>query len=326
MKKKRVSTEEKFNRLRELAKGHLSDNDVQEIRKFLSSANSIVITKAVQVVAKYGLAELIPQLIAAFDRFMNKPIKTDKGCLAKTAIVEALDTLNYWESDVFLQGIHHVQMEPGYGGHVDTAANLRARSALALARIEYTEVFFELTTLLADPDPQPRIAAVKGLTYLAEEKSELLLRLKILTGDQEPQVLSECFSGLMIIAPKRSMDFVAGFLTASNLLIAEGAALALGESREPQAFEILRNSWEDSINHEFKEMLLLPIALTRCDKAFDFLLNVVRCEYWDYASAAVKALKVYADDDKQCQKVHQAVVSRNDAKVSEVYTSEFDTE
>jgi hypothetical protein len=130
----------------------------------------------------------------------------------------------------------------------------------------------------------------------------------------------------MSIAPKRSMDFVAGFLTSSDALIAEGAALALGESREPQAFEILHNAWEDSINHEFKEMLLLPIALTRCDEAFDFLLNVVRCEYRDYASAAVTALKVYADDDKQCQKVHQTVVLRDDVEVSKVYASEFDNE
>jgi hypothetical protein len=326
MKKRRVSTEKKLNRLRELAKGPLSDDDKQEIRKSLASANNIVVAKTAQVIAKHSITELIPQLVAAFDRFMKNPLKTDKGCLAKTAIIEALDKLEYQESNVFLRGIRHAQMEPVYGGHKDTAANLRARCALAFARIDYEEVFFELTRLLADPEIQPRIAAVRSLTCLICETSELLLRLKILTGDEEPQVFSECFAGLMSIAPKRSLDFVAGFLTSSDLLIAEGAALALGESREPQAFEILRNSWEDSINHEFKEMLLLPIALTRSDEAFDFLIDVVRCEYQDYASAAVRALKAYADDSKQRQKIHQAVVSRNDIKVSEVYASEFGTE
>ena len=285
-----------------------------------------MVAKTAQVIAEHRISELIPQLIAAFDRFMKNPLKTDKGCLAKTAIVEALDKLESQESDVFLRGIRHAQMEPAYGGRRDTAANLRARCALAFARIEYEEVFFELTRLLADPEIQPRIAAVRSLTCLVCETSELLLRLKVLMGDEEPQVLSECFAGLMSIVPKRSLDFVAGFLTASDLLVAEGAALALGESREIQAFEILRNYWEDSLNHEFKEMLLLPIALTRCDAAFDFLIDVVRCEYRDYASAALRALKAYADDNKQCKKIHQAVVSRNDAKVSEVYAYEFDTE
>lgn len=326
MNKKRISTEEKLNRLRKLAKGSLSDDDKQEIRKFLASANNIVVAKTAQVVAERRITELIPQLVAAFDRFMKNPLKTDKGCLAKTAIVEALDKLEYQESDVFLRGIRHVQMEPVYGGHKDTAANLRARCALAFARIDYKEVFFELSTLLADPEIQPRIAAVRSFTCLVCETSELLLRLKILTGDEEPQVLSECFAGLMSIAPKRSLDFVAGFLNSSDLFIAEGAALALGESREAQAFEILRNSWEDSLNHEFKERLLLPIALTRSDEAFDFLIDVVRCEYRDYASAAVRALKAYADDNNRCRKIHQAVVSRNDVKVSEVYTREFDGE
>lgn len=326
MKKKRVSTEEKLSRLRKLAKGPLSDDDKQEIWKSLASANNIVVAKTVQVVAEHRITEFIPQLVTAFDRFMKDPLKTDKGCLAKTAVVEALDKLEYRESEVFLRGIRHVQMEPVYGGHKDTAANLRARCALAFARIDYEEVFFELTRLLADPEIQPRIAAVRSLTCLVCETSELLLRLKILTGDEEPQVLSECFVGLMSIAPKRSLDFVAGFLTASDLLIAEGAALALGESHEAQTFKILRNHWEDSLNHEFKEMLLLPIALTRCDEAFDFLIDVVRCEYRDYASAALRALKAYADDSKQREKIHQAVVLRNDVKVSEVYASEFDTE
>jgi len=323
---KKSSIQEKLAKLEELANGPLSENDINEIRKALSSANNLVVAKAAQVVAGCSIVDLILQLAAAFDRFMEKPAKADKGCFAKIAIVEALYKLEYREYDVFLRGIRHIQMEAVYGGQEDTAANLRAKCALALARMEYWEVFFELTPLLTDPEPQPRIAAVKALTYLAEEKSELLLRLKILTGDEESQVLSECFLGLVSIAPTRSMEFVAGFLPSSDILIAEGAALALGESREPQAFMILRDHWEDSIDHEFKEMLFFPIALTRCDEAFKFLLNVVCREYRDYASVAVRALKVYADDKNQRQKIHQAVISCNDSHVSEVYASEFDPE
>jgi hypothetical protein len=323
---KKSSVQEKLAKVGKLVNGPLSKNDVTAIRKALSSANNIVAAKAAKVTSACAIRDLIPQLVKAFDCFMKKPAKTDKGCFAKTAIVEALDKLEYQEYDVFLRGIRHVQTEPVYGGRKDTAANFRAQCALALARREYEEVFFELTPLLTDPELPPRIAAIKALTYLNEEKSELLLRLKVLTGDEEPQVLSECFLGLVSIAPIRSMEFVAGFLPSSDILVAEGAALALGESREPQAFMILRDYWEGSIEHDFKEMLLLPIALTRCDEAFDFLLDVVRYEHRDYASSAIKALKVYRDDRGLCQEIQLAVASRNDSRVSEVYAREFEPE
>ena len=122
------------------------------------------------------------------------------------------------------------------------------------------------------------------------------------------------------------MPFVAGFVTAADSVIAEGAAFALGESREHRAFKILHDHWENSIQQDFKTMLLLPIALTRCDEAFDFLLDVVRFEFRDYATAAVKALKVYADHSHQRQQIRQAVGSRNDRYISEIYAGEFASE
>jgi hypothetical protein len=320
----KLSTEETLARLGKLTKTSLTDDDVKDIQKALSSANNVIVAKAAKVVADGRLMALLPQLIQAFERFMDKPAKTDKGCFAKIAIVEALDVLEYPASEIFRQGIRHVQMEPIYGGQQDTAANLRAKCALALARREVVDIFFELIPLLTDPEPQPRLDAVKALTYLNEEKSELLLRLKVLTGDAEPQVLSECFAGLMSIAPERSVPFVAGFLSSSDLLIAEGAALALGESRSSEAFNILRKHWEDTLDQDVKTMLILPMALSRCEEAFNFLLDVVHYEYRTYAAAAVSALKVHKNDEHQRQKIHQAVKERDDPMVSDIYTREFE--
>ena len=200
---KRLSTQQKLSRLEELAKSPLSEDEIQEIHKALGSANNIVVAKAAKVTEKCAIAELIPQLVVAFERFIEKPAKADKGCFAKIALIEALDTLEYRDSELFLRSIHHVQMEPVFGGQEDTAAELRGKCAFALARIEYVDVFFELTSLLTDPESQARIAAVKALTYLGCERSELLLRLKILTGDEEAQILHECFSGLMDMNPQR---------------------------------------------------------------------------------------------------------------------------
>ena len=317
---KRISIEDKLAKLRELEDAPLSTNVIKELSKVLSGANNVLVARAAQVVERRRITDLIPNLIAAFDCFMNKPTRADKGCLAKTAIIEALDNLSYDCDDIFLQGIHHVQKEPSYGGTVDTAATLRGKCAFALARIGYAEVLFELTSLLMDPEPQARIAAVKAIAYLARVESELLLRMKVMAGDQEPNVLGECFSGLLSINPERSMSFVSRFLTSNNPLIVEEAALALGESRKAHAFEILRNYREGSImKPDFQEILLLSIALTRLDEAFEYLIDVISNEHRNNAVAALKALRVFYANDDLRTRIHKAVVSRNDAMVSKAW-------
>ena len=50
---------------------------------------------------------------------------------AKTAIVQCLSRLELGSPEVFLRGLHHVQMEPAYGGPVDTAVELRSESAVS---------------------------------------------------------------------------------------------------------------------------------------------------------------------------------------------------
>lgn len=300
-----------------------SDADVKELKKALAGANNIVAAKAANVSAACHLTALIPDMVAAFERFIEKPAKADQRCYAKTALVEALDALDCLEYSVFLKGLHAIQLEPVFGGQEDTAAELRAKSAIALAKQEYPEIFFELVPLLTDTELQPRIAAIKALTYLNEEKSELLLRFKVLSGNDDPQVLSECFAGLMSIAPDRSLPFVAHYLRDPDLMIVEGAALALGESRLPQTVKLLQELWEETLDQELKKLLLLPIALNRSDEAFGFLLNAVADEYCDYAAAAVKALRVCADTDEQQEKVRQSVATRQDALVTDAYRREF---
>ena len=57
-----------------------------------------------------------------FHRFMENPVKTDPGCSAKVELVTALHDLDCAREEVFLQGLRHVQKEPGWGPPVDTAA------------------------------------------------------------------------------------------------------------------------------------------------------------------------------------------------------------
>ncbi len=317
---KRSPTEEKLRMLRELEEAPKTREVSKELQKALKGANNILVAKAARIVGNRGEEDRIPDLLKAFERFMKNPAKSDKGCLAKEAIIVSLDKLEYDREDIFLRGVHYSQVEPAYLRSVDAAAVLRGRCAFALVRIGYPDVVFELTDLLADPEPQTRIAAVKALAGAVRDQSELLLRLKTNLGDEDHQVIAECLSTLVLINPSRSLDFVERFLTSRDPILAESAAFALGESRSKEAFDILRRHGESNMDPRFQDMLLTPIAITRLEEAFEYLLDVIETGGRDSAVAAVKAIKIY-DDERHRPRIHEAVTSRDDEKASEAYAA-----
>src|ERR1700684_3403054 len=106
---------------------------VAGLRKALLDRVNLVVAKAAQVVAGRQLRELIPELLAAFDRLFVDPIERDTQCWAKNAIAKALTDLDYRESAPFLRGRLHIQMEAVWGGRQDTAQTLRGICLLGLA-------------------------------------------------------------------------------------------------------------------------------------------------------------------------------------------------
>jgi len=226
---------------------------VQEFRSFLKNRSNLVVAKAAKVAAELHISELLPELVTAFHRLMKDPAKLDKGCAATTEIAAALYELDYVEPEIYLPGIHHVQMEGSFGPPVDAAARLRALSALGLARTRCREALDEIVSLLVDPWPEARIGAVRALASNGGEAGALLLKLKILTGETEPDVLAECFSGLLEIAPERSLPLVAKYADSEELAIAEAALLAIGSSHRPEAFQFLQSKWERSAGSPFAE-------------------------------------------------------------------------
>ena len=178
---KRDATKEKLAALKALEDAPLNQEMEKELKKSLARRNNIIVSKAAEIVGKRAIENLIPALLKAFDRLMENPEKTDQGCWAKEAIIEALNNLEYDQEDIFLRAITYHQNEPAYGKSVDTAAVLRGNCAFALVRLGYPDVVFELTDLLADPEPQARIAAVRALAGISRDQSEPLLRLNVLT-------------------------------------------------------------------------------------------------------------------------------------------------
>jgi HEAT repeat protein len=279
------------------------------LRKALASRYSPVVARAADFAGEFILSELEPDLVLAFGRCMVNPTKTDPGCGAKTAVVEALYRMEAYCADTYLAGIGHVQMEPVWGGREDTAAKLRGVSALGLVRINYPNVMLQLAQLLADPVADARISAARAIGYARLEAGVPLLRFKATVGDPHPQVICECFTALVQLDPEPSLTFVAGFLQHEDRAVQEAAAVALGESHQVQAFPFLEAAWEDAIDGEMRKALLVAIALLRQERALDFLIALAQ-EGGARGAEALSALGMYQGDERIWGRVQRALRER----------------
>lgn len=299
-------TERKLQALDHAADSLPKESLLAELRKALLKENSVVAARAATLAADRELTELTEDLAAAFQRFLKDPVRTDKGCLAKSAIVRALRDLRWRQPEVYLAGIRHIQMEPGFGPPQDAADSLRAACAYALHEINYRRIHYVLAELLMDPEPEPRLAAARVLAGLHGLESELMLRMKALMGDARPDVMGECFSALMSMAPEESLGFVGQYLDREPAL-AEEAALALGESRRDEAFELLTAAYENQLLEERRQALLVPISLLRSAESFEFLLNLVKEGSRTISRVAAKALEIHSHDPQKMERLKKAL-------------------
>ena len=97
----------------------------EQLRKALTHRNNFLVSKAAKLVADAELFTLLPDVLAAYDRFFLDAAKSDPQCWAKNALVKALVKLEHRQKDAYLRGLRHHQMEGSYGGLSDTAGALR---------------------------------------------------------------------------------------------------------------------------------------------------------------------------------------------------------
>jgi HEAT repeat protein len=294
------------------------------LRKVLAGRSSHAAAKAAELAGELELDALVPDLVAAFERFLDKAEKSDPGCAAKAAIADALYRIGAAETGTYLRGIHHVQMEPVWGGRADTATALRGTCALALVRVHYHDYLSELAELLADREAPARRMAARALAYSENVNALPLLRFKALVGDAEPQVVGECLLALLQIAPNPSVEFVARFLDRPEDEVAEAAVLALGGSRLEAAFTILRDCWERHFHPTLRRSTLLAIAMLKRDEPIDYLLTHVAESAPMHARDALQALAIYRHDPKLRSQVEAALSRREDRALRDVFEKTFE--
>jgi HEAT repeat protein len=315
--------EETLAALHQLRAAPTSDAALAMLRRVLAGTSAPAVAKAAQIAGEFELAQLTGDLVAAFDHLIINPAKADPGCEAKMQVADALYRIGADDERLFLCGIHHRQMEPVYGGKVDTAAGLRGVCALALVRMHYPDALSELAELLADPEPTARSAAARAIAYTENEQAAALLRLKVLTGDTEPQVLSDCLTALLQLAPVAAVPFVARLLDTADVATQESAALALGASRLQAAFEVLRAWWDRTADNGLRRTALLAIAMLKHDAPIEFLLSLVAEAVGPTARDAIAALALYRHDDALCERVRHTAAARDDVDLSAAIAKSF---
>jgi len=310
---KRRPLEETLLALRRVRQAPEAEASRRELREVLGAEGSHAVARAATLVGELDLGPLAPDLVAAFSRFFEDPLRTDPGCAAKTAIVEALRRLEQDERALYRRAVAHVQMEPVFGGRVDTAADLRGAAALALAESAGGDVLVDLAHLLADPEAPVRVSAARAVAVHGRAGGIPLLHLKALAGDAEPRVVSECLLSLLRLDPENALAFVASFFDRGDTA-AEAAAVALGESRRAEALPLLRGWLDHASRRGLARVALLAIASLRRDEAVDLLLSLARDEPGPLAREALSALASVGGGDALYERAKAVVEARPELK------------
>jgi hypothetical protein len=243
------------------------------LRQALADRVNLVAAKAASIAAELPAAEVLPDLLRAFDRLFEDPVKRDPQCWGKNAVARALKALGHRESPAFLRGAVHIQMEPVWGGQEDTAGPLRGICLLALPActdLSRDQVLRHMVNALTEASPTVRADAARALAEMQGDESALLLRLKARAGDLEAAVTGQVLESLLALERRAAIPFVRQFLAAADQ-VAEEAALALGGSRMSEAVDVLLESWPTARGLEFRQALLRALSISRHERAIEFL-------------------------------------------------------
>jgi hypothetical protein len=344
---KKDPSQEALDEVRAMEHGESSDASIARLRKLLGHRSNHVVGRAAQLAGKWKAEDAIPELLAAFERFVASPVKLDPGCIAKQPIIEALCALNHNDPEIFLLAARHVQREPGFtdgdpdqwkppiarrqwkepealkSKEDDTAATLRGTAGDGLLGCGYTDTHFVLASLLFDAESRTRRIAMESLVGAAAYSSELLIRAALLAGEPEGDIFSMGIQGLMAINAERSLPFVREFLSNPDVSVAEEAALAIGEARLPESFPTLRAAWDLPTWSESRTLLLLPMALTRDDAALDFLMELIQEGQKYLAESAITVLGIYNGQPERVTVIQAAVDSRRSRELAQVFERVF---
>jgi HEAT repeat protein len=303
---------ERLNLVREIS----APDALAALRTALADRVNLIVAKAAKIAGEMRLHDLLPDLLQAFDRLLEKPVERDPQCWGKTAIAKTLVSLDHRQAAPFLRGIRNMQMEPVWGGKQDTAAALRGTCALALPSctdLTRGQALRHLVDSLTDRALPVRSDTVRAIAQMGGDEAVLLLRLKARLGDDESEITGQVFDYLFQLEHGEALSFVAEFLQPELGPVAEEAAFALGSSRLAGAVPLLEQTYARQRDSHFRQVLLRALSASRQPPALQFLLNLIRNAREAEALCAVEALALQRDSADIRRQAERAAANQDPA-------------
>jgi hypothetical protein len=282
--------EQKLTQIANLRRGQPTRTTLQTLESILSREQGVVVARAADLVAEWGLLDQQPALAGAFKRLLEGGADTDPQCWGKLALVKALQTLGWPHPEVYLLGCRCVQMEPVWGGQEDSAPSLRALSALALAdcpSVSNDQAMDELVRLLADPAWNVRAGAAQAVANLGYPYGAPLLKLRVLLGDPEPRVIGACLDGLLHLARAQAVPFIRELLSHADAAFRLEAHCALAASSLPEAVRSATAEWKALADARSRKAVMAALASSPTPLALEFLFGLLAIDNRSDATAVL---------------------------------------
>jgi len=322
-REKKSPAAEQLEVLGKLAEGPLDAGGVASLRQALRSSDNRVVARAAGIIKERRLDGFTQDLLGAFDCLRTAPTKSDAGCVAKLAVIEALDFTDCPDARPFLQAARMVQLEPSWGGAVDSAGPLRARAILALANLGHPDILLLSAELLSDAEAGVRQAAADAVAHCGARHGAALLLMASRRDAEDPMVVQAALSGLLSLAADWALPLLRELLDGPSQA-RELAAEVLGQSSREDAMDVLLEFIENCPLAAARAVVVNAIGLHRSDRALDALLKMIAEGRSVDAVASVRALSSRKFDPRLRQRVQDEVRQRKDVAVDQAFAEAFD--
>jgi HEAT repeat protein len=305
------------------------EKQADELARALRDKINVVVARAAKLIAEWELRALIPDLCTAFERLLTDPAKRDPQCWGKNAIAKALKDLGHSESETFLKGAQHVQMEPVWGGQEDTAATLRGTCALALLQctdLTREDKLWTVMRLLSESSPSLRKDGALALESIGGREAALLLRLKARMSDRDSTVTGQVFESLLRVEGSGAVPFVLEFVRSPQDEVREEAVLALGVSRLSDAITVLQQLLAAPDSSVSDEILCRALSISRHEDALNSLIQVLQRGRPRQAIAALQALELHKSSHEIQDRIRKAVAHRSEGDIHQELSRLFPEE
>ena len=223
------------------------------LRQALADKSNYVAALAAEILAQEADELTLGAMNAHFLMLSEDGPVRDPGCHVRTQLAFGFGRHTYSPALEALRiGIQTTQMEPVGGVPFDTAAQLRANCALALAQMNAPGALRDIAPLLFDdgrngvrPGPadipaEIRRTVVQALVLLSPAEAIVPIAIKLrFPGKEFPEVLQECMQAAVQFEDPRSRELLAPYLTHPDEALAAYAALMLAQAHEPDAPRLL---------------------------------------------------------------------------------------